>query len=232
MNTSVIVQARMGSKRLPGKSLMRLGNHKVIEWVILRLRLCKKITNIILATTENRDDDILCEIAEKNGINYFRGSEKDVLKRFLDAGTFFNVENIVRVCADRPFIDPTLIDSLAEKFCKVKVDLLFNHKSDDVNFWPVGFGAEIFKIKILKEIYSKKISDYYKEHVTLYLYECGDYKIQSENSSLEAINFHMAGRFDLDTKSDLYKLREIADLISIDNSYDSILRIFKKKMKR
>ena len=83
MSTAVIVQARMGSTRLPGKSIIKLGDYKVIEWIILRLKLCQKITKIILATTKKKDDDILCEIAKKNGIDYFRGPEKDVLKRFL-----------------------------------------------------------------------------------------------------------------------------------------------------
>ena len=228
MSTAVIVQARMGSTRLPGKSIIKLGDYKVIEWIILRLKLCQKITKIILATTKKKDDDILCEIAKKNGIDYFRGPEKDVLKRFLYAGDYFNVENIVRVCADRPFIDPSLIDSLVENFFTEKVDLLFNHKSDNLNYWPIGFGAEIFKIKILNEIYKKKISDYYKEHVTLYLYECGNYKIKSENSSLEDINFRIAGKFDLDTKSDLRKLKRIASSISIYDNYKNIIRIFRK----
>ena len=63
-----------------------------MRWIILRLKLCQKITKIILATTKNKDDDVICKIAKKNGIDYFRGPEKDVLKRFLYAGDYFNVE--------------------------------------------------------------------------------------------------------------------------------------------
>ena len=193
-----------------------------------KVKIMSKNKKNHFSNNKKKDDDILCEIAKKNGIDYFRGSENDVLKRFLYAGNHFNIENIVRVCADRPFIDPSLIDSLVENFFTEKVDLLFNHKSDHLNYWPIGFGAEIFKIKILNEIYNKKISNYYKEHVTLYLYESGNYNIKSDNSSLEAMNLNLLGKFDLDTESDLRKLKRIASSISIYDSYKNIIRIFKQ----
>ncbi len=229
MNTSVIIQARMGSKRLPGKSVVRLGKFQVIEWIFKRLRLCKKIDNIILATTNENNDNILCEIAKNNSIDFFRGSKDDVLKRYIDSSKLFKVENIVRVCADRPFVDPELIDLLVKNFYKSDFDLLYNHKSDDSNFWPIGFGAEIFRSSTLYEIYKKKLNENYREHVTLYLYKDTKYKTKCINAFHNLKNLDEQERFDLDTKSDFIKLESIANYISINDSFLTIIEKFREK---
>lgn len=231
MNTSVIIQARMGSKRLPEKSMAKLGKFRVIEWIFKRLKRCKKVDNIILATTKEENDNVLCEVAKKNSIDFYRGSKDDVLKRYIDSSKFYKVENVVRVCADRPFIDPELIDLLVTDFSKLKYDLLYNHKSDNFNFWPVGFGAEIFKSKILDELYEKKLNERFKEHVTLYLYKDKKYKTKCINSSNGNRKLTEYGRFDLDTKSDLKKLDSFAKNILITDSFIKIIDKFKKLKK-
>lgn len=229
MNTSVIIQARMGSKRLPGKSVVKLGKFQVIEWIFKRLRLCKKIDNIILATTNEKNDDILCEIAKNNSIDFFRGSKNDVLKRYVDSSKFFKVENIIRVCADRPFVDPELIDLLVKDFYKSDFDLLYNHKSDNSNYWPIGFGAEIFRSSILYELYEKKLNYNYREHVTLYLYKDIKYKKKCINAFHNLKNLDEHERFDLDTKADFIKLESIANYISINDNFLKIIKKFREK---
>jgi spore coat polysaccharide biosynthesis protein SpsF len=223
MNNSVIIQARMGSKRLPGKSIAQLGDFKVIEWIFQRLKLCNKIDNFILATTEEKDDDILCEIAKDNSVDYYRGSKNDVLKRYIDSSKHYKVENVIRVCADRPFVDPRLIDHLVENFDPSQTHLLYNHKSDDTNYWPIGFGAEIFRSKILEEIYEKKLNDEFKEHVTLYLYNNNMYKTTCLDSDCNINDINKYGKFDLDTQSDFLKLEKIAKSISIDDYFLKII---------
>ena len=114
-----IVQSRMGSKRLPGKMMMRIGRYTLVEWVIKRLKKSKSINKIILVTTQKKDDLIFKNISQKLKINFFAGSEKDVLGRFVNSVKKVKKANIIRVCADKPFIEPKEIDRLI-KFYKNK----------------------------------------------------------------------------------------------------------------
>jgi len=114
-----IVQSRMGSKRLPGKMMMRIGRYTLIEWVIKRLKKSKSINKIILVTSQKRDDQIFKNISQKLKINFFAGNEKDVLGRFVNSVKKVKKANIIRVCADKPFIEPREIDRLI-KFYKNK----------------------------------------------------------------------------------------------------------------
>ena len=109
---SAIIQARTGSTRLPKKMIKKLGNEKVIEWVIKRLKKSKKLNQIILATSTRYEDKKLIKIAKQNEISFFTGSEKNVLKRYYDAAKKFKVKNIVRICADNPFISSSEVDLL------------------------------------------------------------------------------------------------------------------------
>ncbi len=226
MKASIIIQARVQSSRLHKKSLATLGRYKVIEWVFKRLKLCKNAENIILATTQKSEDNILCKIAEENGILYFRGDENNVLKRYIDAANNFKSKIIVRICADRPFVDPILIDDLISSFVKSTDDLLFNHKSDDINFWPYGFGGEIFKLKTLKRIYTSSLLKKFKEHVTLFLYNNSDYHV---NSLVNRSRISCNERFDLDTIEDYKKLFNLSKDILLHDDYLTIINKYKSQ---
>ena len=154
INYAAIIQVRTGSKRLPNKSLLDLGSLKTIEWVIKRVKKTSLLDEIILATTKKQEDKIFNKFAKKNKIKIFFGDEKNVLKRFCDAGEKFRVHNIIRICADRPFIDPKFIDKLINFFKKNKCDLAFNHVSNKkLKFKCIdGFGAEVFSLQSLKKI--------------------------------------------------------------------------------
>ena len=104
----------MGSTRFPEKMVTRLGNYCLLEWVLLRTKQAKKIDRIVLATTTLVQDNILQEIAEKHGISVFRGSELDVVERFIKTSKHFRAENIIRICADNPLISPLEIDRLID----------------------------------------------------------------------------------------------------------------------
>ena len=114
MKTLCIIQARMGSKRFRGKALKKLTNLMVIEWVLKRVKKSKHINKIVLATTKLKEDLKLIKIAKKNKIAYYRGNNKDVLKRFYNAAQKYNPKFVVRVCADNPFIDPLMLDKLVQ----------------------------------------------------------------------------------------------------------------------
>ena len=115
-NVVAIVQARVGSERLPGKILKKISNLSLIEWVIKRLKKSKKIKKIILATTRFKSDDILKKVAKKNRVSIYRGKSNDVLSRFYQAAKKSKSNTIIRVCADNPFIDYEQINLLIKIF--------------------------------------------------------------------------------------------------------------------
>ena len=167
----VIVQARMGSRRLPHKSCLKLGNNKIVEWVIKRLKKSKKCKNIILATTTKKEDKKLIKIAKNNNILFFRGSGDNVLKRFYDAAKKFRLKNIVRVCADRPFICPSEIDLLVSAYFKNGKKYVFNDRNFKKSQYTDGFGAEVFSFKELKFLYKNSFLKTHKEHVTTFFWD-------------------------------------------------------------
>ena len=104
-----IIQARMGSTRLPGKVLREVGGKPILEILIKRLRRSRRIDSILVATTEKAEDNGIVDLATKVGVEWYRGSEDDVLKRFIDASRAVNADIVIRVTADNPLTDPELI---------------------------------------------------------------------------------------------------------------------------
>ena len=118
-NTKIIIQARTGSTRQPKKMILPCyANEGIFSLLLKKLTATFDKNDIILATSVNENNDVLVEIAKCYGVNYFRGSENDVLQRFIDAAKEFNAENLIRVCADNPFLDVFYIRLLIEKFEK------------------------------------------------------------------------------------------------------------------
>ena len=227
-DTIAIIQARMGSNRLPRKMTKKLGKYRIIEWVIKRLKKSKKIDYIVLATTKKKNDNILITFAKKYNIEYFRGSEINVFDRFYQISKNYNCNSIIRVSADNPFIDPELIDDLINKFKNKSLDYgnnLYNfHKSN----YADGFGAEIFSFSVLKKI-KNKLNAYHKEHVTSYIRENdSNFKILK----LKAPKYlnEPSLKFDIDTFSDLKKFQNLINIskINIYSSSRSIIKEFKK----
>ncbi len=105
----------MGSKRLPGKMLELINGIPTVQWVLQRCAMAG-VGKVILATTKKSIDDPLAEIAEKLGFDVFRGSENNVLKRYIDCAETYNIKNIIRICGDRPLVSPLLIKDGVELF--------------------------------------------------------------------------------------------------------------------
>ena len=143
-----ILQTRMGSTRLPGKVLMKINDDNlVLDFVIKQLRFSKLIDEIIIATTNLEQDDIIEQYAVDNGLECFRGSSLDVLDRYYQCAKKFNLSTIVRVTSDCPLIDPVIIDRIIEKFKDGKYDYVSNFLS---HTFPNGTEAEIFTFNILE----------------------------------------------------------------------------------
>ncbi|TGN18790.1 cytidyltransferase [Leptospira idonii] len=160
----------MGSTRLPGKMSMKLGKYTILEWVLRRLKSSKRLEDVILATTDSPKDDLLEKYANELGVKVFRGSESDVLGRFVAACEISKASHIVRICADNPFLDVSVIDGLISDFEKGSYDYGFNHIPWGENKFIDGVGAEIFTKDLLSQMgKNAKLPDE-REHVTRFIW--------------------------------------------------------------
>ncbi|HPG30301.1 MAG TPA: glycosyltransferase family protein [bacterium] len=169
MKISGIIQARTGSKRLPRKMLMEISGHKIIEWVIERVKLSRKLDEVILATSDKENDDVLARIAEEHRIKTFRGSENDVLNRYYECAKKFGADIVVRICADNPLISFELIDWTIDEHIKNNSEYTYSG-SNEITKWPDGFGCEISSFAVLKKLEKINPSAAEREHVYQYIW--------------------------------------------------------------
>ena len=231
-NTVLIIQARMGSLRLPNKMMKKISNLSLIEWVVKRVKKTKKLKKIIIATTKNKKDDALKRIAKKNNIYFFRGSNNDVLNRYYEAAKQFKGNTIIRVCADNPFIDFEQINLLINKFKKKKYDYICNHQNKLNSKYADGFGAEIFSMKILKKINQKASRKDQRQHVTKYIW---DHKNQFKILSLPAAKelAYPRLKFDINTQKDFVSIKNLIkkNNITINSSAKEIIKYKLQELK-
>ena len=159
----------MGSSRLPGKVLKKIGNENVLSLLVKRLKCCKQVHEIVVATTFNEKDDLIVNWCKQNNINFFRGSEEDVLDRVVKANQFMNADLIVEITADCPFTDPLIVDLAVETYLSNNYDVVSNCGNNLT--WPLGQYAQVFSLDLLSKV-NKSITDAaIHEHVSLYFYE-------------------------------------------------------------
>ncbi|UTE77497.1 cytidylyltransferase domain-containing protein [Rossellomorea sp. KS-H15a] len=167
MNFLAIVQARMGSTRLPGKVLSEINKKPMLEYLIERLSLIENLKNsILIATSDLSADDPIELFCKEKQISYYRGDEQNVLNRFYEATKNSKADYIIRLTGDNPLVSPWELKHLMKEIVNEKYDYLSNRYS-----LPLGMGAEIFTVSALSESvkYGKKES--HKEHVTTYILE-------------------------------------------------------------
>lgn len=165
-----IVQARMGSSRLPLKSLLCLRDYPLADWVAKRLKMAKELDQVLFAIPDSPLDDTLADHLQRKGIGYIRGSENDVLDRFCKAAELAEADYIVRVCADNPLVAPEAIDALIKFFKKSLVDYAYNHIPRN-NLWPDGLGAEMVSRKTLESIAAQARTAAQREHCFNYIWD-------------------------------------------------------------
>ena len=144
-----IIQARMGSTRLPGKVLIDIMGKPLIQHVIDRASLCRRIDKLILATTDNPRDGVLIDIAKTNLLDFFIGVEEPALDSFYQTANWFNVKTIVRITPDDPFKEPKVIDKAIEIFIngKGRFDYVTNTLPPT---YPIGLDIEVFSFYAFK----------------------------------------------------------------------------------
>lgn len=203
-----IVQARMGSSRLPGKTLMKIDNeYSVLTFLLNQLRFSSLIDKIIVATTNLKEDDVIENFVKNLGIDVFRGDSKDVLDRYFQCAKKFSIDIIVRITADNPLIDPLIIDDLIKKFTLNSYDCLTNAY---VRTFPYGTEVEIFSFKSLEKSWNNSIKPSEREHVTPFFYNNPQFfKIHYEKSSRNLSNL----RWTIDRENDLLLVKSIISKI-------------------
>ena len=163
-NTAAIIQARLGSSRLPGKVLMPMGNRTLLGFLVERVSYARTVSTTVVATTTNRRDDVIAEEARKLGVECFRGSETDVLERYIQAARANGAEIVVRVKADNPFTDPASIDRVVDQLIEG-----FDYAIEAG--LPVGTTGEALTFKALEFMDRVALARRWREHVTLYARE-------------------------------------------------------------
>lgn len=208
--TVAIVQARMGSQRFPGKMMADLAGRPLIDWVLRRSARAGKIDEVVLATTDLAQDDVLEEAALEAGVPVYRGSSADVLGRYAAAARRHAAEVVVRICADRPLVDAEILDLAVQTFRDLSPDLAFNHISDNGVNWPRGFGAEVLSAEQLYWLADNTTEQQHREHVTLYLWQHRpEYRIVPAPCPPELDPGEPDVLFDVDRPEDLDKLRAL-----------------------
>ena len=227
-HTIAIIQARMGSSRLPGKVLLDLAGQPMLRRVVERTRLAKTIDQVVVATTTELSDNAVEEQCAKLGYTCYRGNLYDVLDRYYQAARQFDADNIVRITADCPLIDPQVIDRTVKAFfgqtTQDDVELSDpNQKSKILNLqsfdfvanrlpppwgrtYPIGLDTEVCTFAALESAWNEAGAKHQREHVMPFLYEnLQRFRVLLVNHSE---NFGTL-RWTVDTAEDLEALRQI-----------------------
>ncbi len=200
---TAIVQARMGSERLPGKVLLDMGGETVLGRVVQRLRGARLLEQIVVATTVLPGDDAIEQECVRIGVACFRGSSEDVLDRYYRAAQTMASEFIVRITADCPVIDPALVDESIGRFRAESVDYCATDVPATI---PRGNDVEVFTMAVLQQCWREGHEPYQREHVTPYIYEHpAIFRLAAITSELDCRQY----RWTLDTQEDYEVLCEI-----------------------
>ncbi|NYT04891.1 MAG: NTP transferase domain-containing protein [Methanomicrobiales archaeon] len=211
MKTIIILQARMGSHRLPGKSLMPVWKDmSLLELVLARITRARLPDRVVLATTRESRDDPLVGIAEKYGVAVVRGSEDDVLGRFVQALDAYPADAVVRACADNPLLDPVMIDNLVTFFRDVQpCDYAMN--LGPMTGFPDGVGVEMVSAAALRRVDRETRDPSHREHVLTYIHDNPSFV----SKWLYADDAHARPgyRLDIDFPEDMHFVRELVRLL-------------------
>ena len=166
---AIIVQARMGSSRLPGKVLKCIDGRPMLSYQLERLRRTTRAHGLVIATTDNPIDDDIVRFSYRERVDCFRGSENDVLSRFYGAAIKVGADCIVRVTADCPLIEPSLVDLAVGRY--LDTGKCYDYVSNMLEpTWPYGMAVEVFSIGALTEAHAEASAPAEREHVTPFIY--------------------------------------------------------------
>lgn len=232
MKKIAIIQARMGSSRLPGKVMMNLEGKPVLSWIVNAAKRISNIDDVIIATTDKGRDDKIISWCSENNIQYYRGSEDNVLERYYGTAKSLNLmqdDIIMRLTADCPLLDPQVCGEVVSFLIRTGKDYVNN--IGNPRLWPDGLDCEVFKFSALEKSIKEAHEDKYKEHVTLYIREKTNiFDTISLSCPIGGIGKY---RWTLDTKEDFEHIKTLVKHLIQENgslsfSYNDILKIEEK----
>jgi spore coat polysaccharide biosynthesis protein SpsF len=205
MKTIVVIQARMGSSRLPGKVLLSLGETCVLDYVVTRCKRIFGVSEVIVATSTLFDDNKIAEWCKANHVQCYRGSEEDVLSRYYECALLYRPDYIIRVTSDCPFVDYQLAGEVVESMKSNAADIAILQGN-----LPRGLAVEMVSFTALEKIYKVGNEPRHREHVTYYAYE---YPEQFSRLFVQVPDYlqYPQLRITLDTAEDYTLCMKVAD---------------------
>lgn len=207
MTIGCIIQARLGSTRLPNKIIQLLDQKStVLDYVINQTTNSKLIEKIIIATTNLVEDDVILKTVSKKNLDYFRGDSNDVLDRYYQCAKRFSLSTIVRITSDCPLVDPNIIDDSIKFFKNNSFDYVSNVHPQT---FPIGIAVEVFSFKSLQKAWKNAKLPSEREHVTPYLYNNKKFNIYNLEYSTNLTSI----RITIDRENDLKLVRNVVSKI-------------------
>ncbi|MFZ1009562.1 MAG: glycosyltransferase family protein [Candidatus Sulfotelmatobacter sp.] len=224
MKVIAIIQARMGSTRLPGKVLVDIYGHAMLFHVARRTGAAETLDKVVIATTTEPADDAIVAWCEEHRVSCFRGNEMDVLDRYYRAACQYNAEAVVRITSDCPMIDPLVVDKTVSAFLSERPDYASNTQ---VRTYPRGLDTEVMSFAALERTWTEARHPYQRTHVTPYIYENpGLFKILDVTAETD----HSAYRWTVDTWEDLEFIRAVYSRLRDEKfSFSDALNLMKRE---
>lgn len=205
MKTVIVIQARLGSSRLPCKTLLNLHGLPVIDWVVRRCARSKLAQGLVVALPDTRQDEVLARHLHAQGIAVFRGSEQDVLARMHGAAAAHGAEAVVRVCADNPLIWGEELDNLIRFYQQEPCEYAYNHIPRN-NRYPDGLGAEIVSFELFAHLAATVTVPAHREHCLSHITDNPAlFRIRTFDPPNPELH-HPELRLDMDTAEDFINL--------------------------
>lgn len=227
MKTVVIIQARMGSNRLPGKVLMDIAGRPMVAHVHDRVARAEKIDRVVVATTVEEIDTPLAGFCSSQGWCCFRGSHEDVLDRYYQAACKYQADVVVRVTADCPLIDPGVIDQVVGEFQSQQPTVDYASNTLEPRTFPRGLDVEVFKFASLERAWREATDSACREHVTPYFYRSPDV---FQLLAVRAKTVESAQRWTVDTPEDLQLIRSLFEHLAAEMSgWQSVLAMVQQR---
>lgn len=203
MKVVAVIQARTGSKRLPGKVLADIGGETMLARVVHRTQRTRQLDEVVVATTVKEMDEAIVSEANKLGVPVFRGDEQDVLDRYYQAALIHRADVVVRITSDCPLIDPEVIDRVVGAFLNETPDYASNGL---IRTYPWGLDTEVITLESLARAWREARELYQRTHVTPYIYQHpGKFRLLSVRNDVD----YSAYRWTVDTPEDLDFVRAV-----------------------
>jgi spore coat polysaccharide biosynthesis protein SpsF len=219
LSIGIIVQARMGSTRLPGKVLKKIGDKVLLQHIIERTKKLKTKHALVIATSNLKKDEVIANYCHQNHVDVFCGDESDVLKRYYDCAVKYSFNHIVRLTADNPYFDYEELDCLISRHIESN-----SQYANNFEFLPIGIGMEIMTFEALEKSYLEGQEAHHREHVNEFIIENPNrfktIKVEPQNKSKIRPDIRMT----VDTAEDLEKAIRVYNCVHGDVNTLNIIK--------